>query len=106
MVIPRHRRRASFAGLWVSDARVDPDGCNGGLDRAKRKIGGSRVAIRYRGRVRPLRSPSKVSLYRVVVRNATRPNAYPRQKIADTKPIDQNYCCTVCIVVISAEKID
>ena len=30
----------------------------------------------------------------------------PRQKIADSKAIDQNYCCTVCMVVISDEKID
>ena len=30
----------------------------------------------------------------------------PRQKIADSKLIDQNYCCTVCIVVLDAKRID
>ena len=106
LVIPRHRRRASFAGIWFQRRGIDPGGCDGVMDRAKRKIGGSRVATRCRGWVRLPRSRSKVSLYRLAVcKRLVLKERLPRQKIADSQPIDQNYCCTVCIVVISRERI-
>src|SRR5215471_16866624 len=84
------------AGYWFQTRGVDPDDCDGLLDRVNRKIGGSRMAIRCRSRVRLPIEGLALSSGGTQCDSPLR-SCLPRHKIADFKPIDQNYCCTVCI---------